>query len=172
MMRAPDRIRFRHLQRQAEGYLELGMGQHALAALDQLSEMGEPGPGALLLRGEALRSVKRFREALVPLGQASEIMPENVHLWLAIGWCHKRIGRIDLAIEAIEKALEIDPDEALLHYNLACYLSLARRKQPALLHLARALEIDSAYRNLIPAESDFDSLRSDPEFLALTSVVA
>ena len=44
-------------------------------------------------------------------------------LWLALGWCYKRIGRIDLAIESLEEALSIEPNDALIHYNLACYWS-------------------------------------------------
>jgi hypothetical protein len=50
---------------------------------------------------------------------------------------------------------------------LACYLSLAGDKGRALRHLARALELDAEYRALADAESDFDPIRSDPDFQAL-----
>ncbi len=43
----------------------------------------------------------------------------------ALGWCYKRLARLDLAIHSLEQALVDDPECALLHYNLACYSSLA-----------------------------------------------
>ena len=58
-------------------------------------------------------------------GRVTEAEPENVRAWLALGWCHKRTGRIDLAIDALEAARNADPDEPLILYNLACYWSLA-----------------------------------------------
>ena len=79
-----------------------------------------------------------------------------------------RTGRIDLAIGALEQAGEVAPDEALVQYNLACYCSLAGDKQQALAYLARALAMDAHYRDLIGAEADFDPIRSDPDFQAIT----
>ena len=36
------------------------------------------------------------------------------------------------------------------------------------MHLALALRMDSHYRELVDSEPDFDPIRSDPEFQALT----
>jgi len=85
-----------------------------------------------------------------------------------LAWCHKRTARLDAAIKDIQRALEVEPEEALLHYNLACYLSLAGRKRSALTHLARAFALDASYRELTGSEPDFDPIRSDPQFRALT----
>ena len=46
------------------------------------------------------------------------------------------LGRLDLAIETLQDALDIEPGEAILHYNLACYWSLANNVQLALDFLA------------------------------------
>lgn len=147
------------------------MPQQALEAMGRLGPAGSYGAHGLYLKGEALRSLGRYREALTPLGQSALAAPYNVHVWLAIGWCRKRSGRLDLAIEALKRAVEIEPGEALHHYNLACYLSLAGKKKPALTHLGRALKIDFQFRALVDDEPDFDPLRADPDFLALTSVI-
>jgi Flp pilus assembly protein TadD len=159
------------LERQAEGYLELNMPLQALETLVRLRNLGELSPHAMFLKGESLRSLGRHQEALVPLRRVVKAQPENLDAWLAMGWCYKRIGRLDLAIRALERAVRIAPGEALVHYNLACYHSLAREKRAALAHLSRALAIDGQYRSLIESESDFDPLRSDPDFQALTRVV-
>jgi tetratricopeptide (TPR) repeat protein len=167
-MNSTARIRLNKIQREAEGYLELGLGRQALAAVERLGNPAEFGPTTLYLWGESLRSVERYEEAIAPLTQAVQADGENIHIWLALGWCYKRTGRIEMAIGALEKALLADPNEALLHYNLACYLSLARQKDGALDHLSRALSIEPRYRELIEAEADFAPLRSDPDFQALT----
>lgn len=167
-----QRIRRQQLVRQAEGYLELEMFEHALAVL---ARCGEPEslPGqACFLRGEALRGLKRYHEAIGSLGRAAELLPERaVEIGLALGWCYKRVGRIDLAIEALERALEEEPDHALLHYNLACYWCLAGNKRQSLMFLSRALTLKQHLRELIADESDFDNLRGDPAFQALTAVI-
>ncbi len=164
------RIRSRQIERQAEGYLELGMAQHAMDTLSRLGPMEAYAPNALYLCGEALRELERYDEALIPLTKAAESDPTNLRIWLALGWCHKRTSRLDLAIRDMECALEYEPTQALLHYNLACYLSLAGQKERAIAHLSRALAIDSDYRAMIDSESDFDPIRSDPEFQALTGL--
>ena len=169
-MRANAQIRLNKAQREAEGYLELGLPQYALRTLARLGEPSSFGPVTLFLWGEALRAMDRYEEAIGPLKQAAARDSENIHVWVALGWCYKRTGRLDQAIAALESALSADPSEALLHYNLACYLTLARSKERALVHLARALAIDANYRSLIDKESDFDTLRNDPDFQALTMI--
>jgi tetratricopeptide (TPR) repeat protein len=160
-------IRCGRIQREAEGYLELGMPQHALQTLDRLGDPASFGGRALYLWGEGLRSMERYFEALMPLERAVRVAPDDVHIRVALGWCYKRTGRIDLAIDALEQAVLLDPGQALPRYNLACYLSLAGQRRRALRYLAQALAIDPTYRELIEEESDFDPLRADPEFQSL-----
>lgn len=167
MVSLKKRIRQTKIQRAAEGYLELGMARHAL---DTLARLGDPAgfdAPTLYLWGEALRAMERYEEAVEPLRHAARLAPENLHVWFALGWCYKRTGQIHLAIRSLERVLAVDPAEALVHYNLACYWSLAGNKRRALDFLSRALEIDPDYRRLIDAEPDFNPIRSDPQFQAL-----
>lgn len=171
MLDVNSRIRRRQCETQAEGYLELGMPEQALEVLERIGRPSNFTSHALYLKGEALRTMERYAEALTPLNQAALLSPEDVHLWLAIGWCRKRTGRVDLAIEALERAVEIDGSDALNHYNLACYLSLVGERERALSHLATALRIEPSYRSMVDDEHDFDAIRDDPEFRALTSII-
>lgn len=166
-MNQRDRIRIAQILREAEGYLELSLPRHALTALERAESTGHINSHALYLRGEALRELHQFAEAIGPLTQAAELAPSNVHIWLALGWCQKRNGRLDLAIESLQQAAEIDSQQAIISYNLACYWCLAKNKRQALEHLARAFDLDPNYRDLVPQEHDFDALRDDPDFQAL-----
>lgn len=181
-----QRIRRQQLLREAEGYLELvttlsdmwplpadirdRLAQRALDALKGLTSTN-PLSQVLFLRGQALRVMERYEEALDPLQMAAELDPADTHIQLALGWCYKRCGQLERAIEALEDALACEPDDAILHYNLACYWSLAGNTDLAVEYLSQAFQLDPAYRALVDNESDFDPIRHDPQFLAATSVI-
>ena len=165
-----ERTRLKHAERQAEGYLELGMAEHALEILFPHGQRRQLSPRGLYLWGEALRSLERYQEALAPLEAAAENTPDNVPVRLAMGWCYKRTGKLPQAVAALERALVTSPENALLHYNLACYLSLAGRKPEAVKHLSKALIAEPVYRLMLEDEPDFDPMRNDPAFVALTQV--
>ncbi len=160
-------VRRRQFERQAEGYLELGMPEHALESLARLGGIENLSPMGLYLHGEALRELHRYEEALDSLEKSAQALPKSVDPLLSLAWCYKRTSRIEMAVDCMIRALEIRPEVALLHYNLACYLSLAGRKAEALVHLSRAFELNAEYRALAESESDFDPIRSDPDFQAL-----
>ena len=157
-MSAANLHRVKRAAREAEGYLELGLPQSALNALARIDDPGSFRGTFLYLKGEALRESDRFEEAIGPLIEATDVAPSDLRIPLALGWCYKRIDRLELAIKALEDALELRPEEPLLWYNLACYASLARRKARALYFLARALDLDASYRELIPRRAT--SIRS------------
>ncbi len=54
-------------------------------------------------------------------------------------------------------------------YMLACYLALSGQSSPSLLHLARAIELDNRFRQLAADESDFRSIRNEPDFRELAN---
>ena len=181
------RVRRQQLVQEAEGYIDLAMclsdkwalndtnrarmAERSIKTLDCLEPDQMDHPRVLYLRGQAFRLMHRYRDALSPLQRASELDPENVHMNLAIGWCFKRIGRIDAAIQSLEEALEVRSDEGILHYNLACYWSLAQNLGLALSHLSIAFDLEPDYREMALEEEDFDGLRDHPEFMILTGVI-
>jgi len=172
---------------EAEGYLDLitvlsdrwslsaavrdRVGERILALLDPLESAPDLIGEVMLLKGLTLRTMERYGEAIEPLSLAGDEDPENLHIWLALGWCYKRTGRLDLAIRSLEEALAAEPREAIVHYNLACYWSLADNAPVAIEFLSRALQIDPAFRDLVADEPDFDRIRDQPQFQHITSVI-
>jgi tetratricopeptide (TPR) repeat protein len=156
--------RIRRQLDEAEGYLMLEMPQYALRILESRSEWPLMTFEANFLKGEALRCLDRHREALACLGTAAALRPEDVAVAVAQGWCFKRTNRLAEAVDALERASRQEPENALIHYNLACYWSLAANAGKALEELATALRLRPEMRRMIADEADFDFLRGDSAF--------
>jgi tetratricopeptide (TPR) repeat protein len=73
-------------------------------------------------------------------------------------------GRFDEAIALMRRDAERQPDHPALLYNLACYEALADRRDDALEHLGRAVELNPRFREFAEQDSDFAALRDDPRF--------
>lgn len=186
----PQRDRRRKLEA-ACGYLELNMPEHALRELGRIPDPESIPLDFYRLRGEGLRALNRFDDALDAYHRALAIDSEDMGVLAGMAWCYKRIGQLDKAIEAMEQAYQSHPKELIVLYNLACYFSLAGEKAQALSWLGRALRMESSLRKqhsegeggLLPwgfghlepslreriaEEPDFDPLRNDPDFQYLT----
>jgi len=155
------------IAREAEGYYELQLFDDALERADRLLEFGHEVPFAETLRAECLRSLKRYDEGAEAYEQVLQVDPANVAAWVGLGWCRKRSGRLDLAIESMHSLLEHRPNEGIGFYNLACYLSLNGEHDRALALLSKSISIDSGFRRLAPREDDFSAIRTDPGFRRL-----
>jgi tetratricopeptide (TPR) repeat protein len=154
---------------EAEGYLLLDLPRRSLQILESQPDWLSMQFEACLLRGEALRSLNRFRDALRSLEVAGALRPGDARVALALGWCYKRTNRLAQAIDSLEQALREHPDDALLHYNLACYWTLAANGTKALAELSTALELDPDLRSRITDEADFEGLRGNPGFQRLVT---
>lgn len=155
----------------AEGYLALDMPQHALKSLREIDDPDQMLFAVNYLRGEALRQMEQYSEALDPLGRAFAENPEDVGLLMAMAWCYKRTDQLPKAISAMEQAYRISPKQAVILYNLACYWSLAGNKTQSLSWLGRALRMDRSLRRLIDDETDFNQLRHDPDFQLIVGAI-
>ena len=75
-------------------------------------------------------------------------------------------GEYERAYGALAKANEEHPDMSGVLYNLACAEALTGRTEEAVEHLRRSIELDERFRQIAKDDSDFDSIRSHPDFAA------
>ena len=163
-MNSMQRRRLARICREAEGYWELGMPLHALRVLYRERPLVYADARGCYLAGECLRELHRYREATIPLRRSLSLIPDDTHVAVALAWCLKRTGMLEQAIETLEDAVEVEPGKAILHYNLACYWSLAQNCRMAFRHLSLALDIDGNLYDFVDEEPDFEPLRRDPRF--------
>lgn len=149
---------------EAEGYLELGLFDQALERLQRLSGTQRFRLERALLSGSLYRERGDYATAVPSFEEALRQEPGNVPATIGLGWCLKRLGRLEQAIGPYVEAIKRQPNVGVLHYNLACYLSLLGRAEQALQALDRAFALDESFKELAGAESDFDPIKELPAF--------
>jgi len=147
----------------AQGFLLLGMAEHAQRELAGIPESERSGPWHGL-QAETCRLLEEHDAAVLEYQRALADDPQNLELLNGLAWCLKRTERLPAAITAMLQAYGAHPKEASVLYNLACYYALAGDKIQALSWLGRALRMRPALSRLIPEDSDFSGLRADPHF--------
>ena len=87
-------IRVTRRLREATGYLELGMPEHALQRLDAIGELGPLEADVELVRGEALRRQHHFQEALTSFETAArKSLPlQHKSALLVLSLCYRQVG--------------------------------------------------------------------------------
>jgi tetratricopeptide (TPR) repeat protein len=176
----------------AEGYLELMtmfedrwpldpslvevLADRTIETLDKTASLKKPKDSRArkrlkthicVLKGQACRIARRYDRAISFFEQVLELDAEDFDTLLAIAWCYKRTERLRDAIKALETLIGFEPTSPIAHYNLACYLALAKEADRSILHLSSAIEFDEALRENAEAESDFDPIRETQEFVTL-----
>lgn len=158
-----------HLRRaiEVEGWLELGRPERALAGLAPLLETPGARPTGLMLKLRAEMDLRRFAEALRTIAELRHFGEDLESLDVHEGWCKKRLGDLDGAIQAMQRLLARDRRSAIGLYNLGCYLALRGELEAALEFVTRACGMDPTFREHAADESDLDPLRDDPRFRQL-----
>lgn len=89
--------------------------------------------------------------------------------WTFAGMSLLSQGQEEAARREFETGIEAYPDAWQGYYNLACAEARLGNRDAALENLARAAKLDQeVVAKYAPDDSDFDSVKSDPEFLEIT----
>lgn len=77
-------------------------------------------------------------------------------------------GSWEEALARGREAVAMAPDRGEPRYHLACYYSKAGQREMALAELASAVALDPSLKPRAQEDQDFEPLRADPGFLAIT----
>ena len=80
------------------------------------------------------------------------------------------LGNKNAALEALDKVMEIAPNDGLVLYNCACTCAQLNKKEESFVLLRQA--IDKGYNNIIEwveNDPDFENFRDDPQFKEILS---
>ena len=119
--------------------------------------------------GRPVEAAATEQRALQLTEKHIEIHPDDARALYFGAGILARIGDHAKSYEWARRALAIDPEETAILYNVACVYALLGRTEDALNCLGKVMEHGAFYKNWAAKDSDLDSLRSDPRFLALLS---
>ena len=113
----------------------------------------------------SLLGIKRAEEAM-------RLHPENGRPAQLGAASLARLGQTERAREWLDRAMVLDPDDAIVIYNAACTYAQLGDADSAMNALER-WSVSSAWEteNWLQTDNDFDSIRSDPRFVALLEKV-
>ena len=89
-------------------------------------------------------------------------------------WCsgeRHRSKNEERAVEFARRAMEVDPDDPMLLYNVACTYAQLGRTEEALEALERGVEKGWGDKNWIEHDSDLDSIRDNPRYKAIVQAM-
>lgn len=108
----------------------------------------------------AAEAVRRVERQLI-------LNPEDTRALTLGGSCLSEIGEYERGNEWIERAISIAPDDIGVLHNAGCFYAANGHVDRALELFERRLELGDIYQEWIDNDSDFDSIRDDPRFLAM-----
>jgi tetratricopeptide (TPR) repeat protein len=135
-------------------------------------EIDAPGGTFVFVRDPAAKRKAIAKEAgttiVIVGGKPGEPFTPSPWERTSEGLVHFANKDYEKAAEVYESFLAETPGNPGFLYNLACAESLLGRKEEALQHLRQSVEIDAVYKKNALEDPDFDAIRDDPEFSAIT----
>lgn len=105
--------------------------------------------------------------ALYWLNRAIEIDKEYAEPYILMSEVYLKLSRVNEAMKAAQQAVSLDAENSRAYYRRAAVLARLGRKKEAIADLEKAVELDPTIVNVLPMDSDFNSLRSMPAFKKL-----
>lgn len=119
--------------------------EKALALLNRAIELDPGRPVLRLARYWRLRELGRLDEMMGDIQQVAGAFPNWAFVQSELGGALFKIGRYQEAEDAYNRAIELNPDDALAWFNRGTSKVMSGRFAQALADVTRSIEIDGAY---------------------------
>lgn len=126
----------------AEVSLAVGDLRRAAAGFNQLAVVEAVRPRALQGKAIALLRDGRGSGVQLELEEAVTSDPTLWRAWSALGFIHDAANEWDLAEDAYARAIELQPEAAIVHNNRGYSRILQKRYDDAIVDLVTALQLD------------------------------
>jgi adenylate cyclase len=107
-----------------------------------------------------------YRQGLRVAEQRLELYPDDARAWYLGAAALVNLGEPEQALDWVRHALALDPEDAIVLYNVACIQTLLGRFDEAIDCLERAVESFINW-DWLAHDTDLDPLRTHPRFQQL-----
>ena len=88
---------------------------------------------------------------------------------IALGDAYTKRGRYKEGLEIDQRLVKLKPDDAVVHYNLACSYSLLKESRLCLGALEKAVHLGYCEFDFMEEDRDLEFIRKDPRYKELLS---
>jgi len=143
--------------RAAQGYLEIGLLEDALRELESLPENEQMSNESLSVYVEIFRETGEWERMEKTAQLLCETDKQNVKSWLDCAFARYHLDSVEGARATLLAATERFPNEALVHFQLACCECQLGNIADAMKHLNQSKELCPLCRVLaLTDEGDLD----------------
>ena len=142
----------------AIGYLELGMLQDAWDSLEEIPTEEHHLPTVLQIRLEIYRRMEKYEGMGTMAEHLTKCFPEDAQYWISLAYAQRRHLDLQTAEKTLLEAQKRFPEEATIPYNLACYACQLGRLDEARKKLAKAIELEPAFKKAALEDEDLKAI--------------
>lgn len=130
----------------AQGFLELGMIEDAMNALEEIEPEKKTDMRVMAMRAAICHEAGAWDQLEAVASFLVRQQPSNAGWWVEWAYATRRARSIEEAEGILLRAIEIHSSEAVIHFNLGCYVCQMGRIEDAKARVARAVELDREFR--------------------------
>jgi tetratricopeptide (TPR) repeat protein len=145
----------------AQGYLELGMIEEALAELALVEMPLFNDPDLLELRLHILMRGRRWAEALAAAENLLVINETALSAYIHGAFALHELGRTAEARDLLMRGPSILRNDPTFHYNIGCYEAVLGNRKAALESLRQSFAMDETFRDFARRDPDLVKLAAD-----------
>lgn len=138
----------------AQGYLELGMVEEALAELSTVDTSLLQDPDVIELRLHILMQGCHWNEAIIAAESLLQLRHDALTAYIHGAFALHELGRTSEARDLLLKGPLVLRQDPTFHYNIGCYEAVLGNRDAAIESLRQSFAMDETFRDFAKADPD------------------
>ena len=147
----------------AQGYLELGMVEEALAELVAVQSPMISDPDLIEMRLHILMQGGRWSDALASAEELLRLNSSAISAYIHGAFALHELGRTTEARDLLLRGPQVLRNDPTFHYNIGCYEAVLGNNDSAMRSLKKSFALDETYRDFAKQDPDLEAIRAELE---------
>ena len=147
----------------AQGYLELGMVEEALAELVAVQSPMISDPDLIEMRLHILMQGGRWSDALASAEELLRLNSSALSAYIHGAFALHELGRTTEARDLLLRGPQVLRNDPTFHYNIGCYEAVLGNNDSAMRSLKKSFALDETYRDFAKQDPDLEASRAELE---------